>query len=165
MWPFNWKLSACTFTWCYLFFKILQNEICKFGRNLPLATFGSERVKWLCQTAACEGEARYVLKAVYQKQNWVEKARNASLPKYLITSRVVPSCSQTGWHIFVGRVRGHFYSFKILQVVIPTNFGEMQETSYRLTLIKREILYCLRIESRHKICGGCMHQEKIASIQ
>ena len=29
----------------YLFFKILQNEICKSSRNLPLATFGSERVK------------------------------------------------------------------------------------------------------------------------
>ena len=45
MWPFKWKLSAYTFTRCYLFLKILENEICKFGRNLPLATFGSERVK------------------------------------------------------------------------------------------------------------------------
>ena len=45
MWPFKWKLSACTFTWCYLFVKILENEMWKFGRNLPLATFGSERVK------------------------------------------------------------------------------------------------------------------------
>ena len=26
-------------------YKILENEIRKFGRNLPLATFGSERVK------------------------------------------------------------------------------------------------------------------------
>ena len=43
--PFKWKLSACTYTWCCLFFKILQNEIWKSGRNLPLATFGSERVK------------------------------------------------------------------------------------------------------------------------
>ena len=25
MWPFKWNLSACTFTWCYLFFNILQN--------------------------------------------------------------------------------------------------------------------------------------------
>ena len=48
MWPFNWKLSVCTFTRCYLFLKILENEIRKFGRNLPLATFGSERVKWKC---------------------------------------------------------------------------------------------------------------------
>ena len=45
MWPFKWKLSTCTFTRRYLFLKILENEICKFGRNLPLATFGSERVK------------------------------------------------------------------------------------------------------------------------
>ena len=44
MWPIKWKLSACTYTWCCLFFKILQNEICKLGRNLSLATFGSERV-------------------------------------------------------------------------------------------------------------------------
>ena len=44
MWPFKWKLSAFTFTWCYFFLKILENEIWKFGRNLPLATFGSERV-------------------------------------------------------------------------------------------------------------------------
>ena len=44
MWPFKWKLSACTFTWYYLFVKSLENEIWKFGRNLPLATFGSERL-------------------------------------------------------------------------------------------------------------------------
>ena len=30
---------------CYLFVKMLEKEIWKFGRNLPLATFGSERVK------------------------------------------------------------------------------------------------------------------------
>ena len=48
MWPFKWKLSACIYTWCYLFVKILGNEIWKFGRNLPLATFGSERVKEEC---------------------------------------------------------------------------------------------------------------------
>ena len=45
MWPFKWKLSACTFTWCHLFLKIFENEIWNFGRNLRLATFGSERVK------------------------------------------------------------------------------------------------------------------------
>ena len=45
IWPFKWKLSACSFIWCYLFVKILENEIWKSGRNLPLATFGSERVK------------------------------------------------------------------------------------------------------------------------
>ena len=45
MWPFKWKLSACTFTWCRLFLKILENEIWNFGRNLPLATFGSEGLK------------------------------------------------------------------------------------------------------------------------
>ena len=44
MWPFKWKLSACTFTWCYLFLRMLENEIWEFGRNLPLATFGIERV-------------------------------------------------------------------------------------------------------------------------
>ena len=44
MWPFGWKLSACTFTWCHFFLKILQNKIWNFGRNLPLAIFGSERV-------------------------------------------------------------------------------------------------------------------------
>ena len=27
MWPFKWKLSACTFTWCHLFLTILENEI------------------------------------------------------------------------------------------------------------------------------------------
>ena len=44
MWPFKWKLPACTFTWYFLFFKILENEIWKSGRNLPLTTFGSGRV-------------------------------------------------------------------------------------------------------------------------
>ena len=45
MWPFKWKLPACTFTWYFLFFKMLENEIWKSGRNLPLITFGSEKVK------------------------------------------------------------------------------------------------------------------------
>ena len=45
MWPFKWKLSAFTFTWSYLFVKILKHEIWKFGQHLPLATFASERVK------------------------------------------------------------------------------------------------------------------------
>ena len=44
MWPLKWKLSAFTYTWCNLFFKISQNEIRKFGRNLLLAKFGNERV-------------------------------------------------------------------------------------------------------------------------
>ena len=45
MWPFKWKLSACTFTRCYLFVKILENDIWKFGLNFPLTTFDSERAK------------------------------------------------------------------------------------------------------------------------
>ena len=45
MWPFKWKLPACTYTWYFLFFKMLENEIWKSGRNLPLTTFGSGRVK------------------------------------------------------------------------------------------------------------------------
>ena len=45
MWPFRWKLYACTLTWRHLFLKILENEIWNFGRNLPLATFGSEGLK------------------------------------------------------------------------------------------------------------------------
>ena len=53
MWPFKWKLSTCTYTWCYLFFKILQNEICKLTRNLPLASFGSETVKTPSQPIIC----------------------------------------------------------------------------------------------------------------
>ena len=53
MWPFKWKLSACTVTWCYVFFKILQNEIGKLGRNFRLATFGFERVKFLTLRSRC----------------------------------------------------------------------------------------------------------------
>ena len=37
MWPFKWKLPACTYTWCYLFFKRSENEIWTFGWTLPLA--------------------------------------------------------------------------------------------------------------------------------
>ena len=33
-----------SYIWCYLFLKILENEIWKFGPNLPLAAFGNERV-------------------------------------------------------------------------------------------------------------------------
>ena len=32
-WPFKWKLSACTYTWCYLFFKISQM---KFGNLVEI---------------------------------------------------------------------------------------------------------------------------------
>ena len=68
MWPFKWKLSACTFTWCYLFLKILENEIWKFGRNFPLATFGSERVNkgphaQLSQKGIKSGRRKWPLKA------------------------------------------------------------------------------------------------------
>ena len=53
MWPFKRHLYLNSHI-CYLFSKILQNEIWKFGRNLPLATFGSERVRtgktWGSQT-------------------------------------------------------------------------------------------------------------------
>ena len=45
MWLFKWKLSSCTYTRCYLFDKILENQIWKFGRNLLFVKFGSERVK------------------------------------------------------------------------------------------------------------------------
>ena len=45
MWPFKWKLPSCTFTWYLFVFTMLKNEIWKYGRNLPLTTFGSERIK------------------------------------------------------------------------------------------------------------------------
>ena len=45
MWPFKWNLSTSTYTWCYLFFKILQTNFGIFYQILPLATFGSERLK------------------------------------------------------------------------------------------------------------------------
>ena len=32
-WPFKWNLSTYNFTWCYLSFKILQNEIYEFLVN------------------------------------------------------------------------------------------------------------------------------------
>ena len=35
MWPFKWKFPSCTYIWCFLFLKILENEIWKFGWNLP----------------------------------------------------------------------------------------------------------------------------------
>ena len=43
--PFTARVLACTFTWCYLFFKISRNKIWKFGQKLLLAKLGSERVK------------------------------------------------------------------------------------------------------------------------
>ena len=43
--PFTARVLACTFTWCYLFFKISQNKIWKFGQKLLLAKLGSEKVK------------------------------------------------------------------------------------------------------------------------
>ena len=64
--PFKWKPSACTFTytWCYLFLTILENEIWKFGRNLPLTTFDSERVNYSSATTWFVAQ---------QVQTWVVK--------------------------------------------------------------------------------------------
>ena len=45
MWPFKCKLSACTFTWCCLFFRVWENEIVTFGWNFLLDKFGSEKVE------------------------------------------------------------------------------------------------------------------------
>ena len=43
-------IALCLYFHMMLFLvKILENEIWKFARNLPLATFGSERVKLNCQ--------------------------------------------------------------------------------------------------------------------
>ena len=74
MWPFKWKLSACTFTWCYLFFKISQSEISKFGRNLLLAKFGSEKLK-IQHNVNCAHDARSewsLIAANFAKKNeWV----------------------------------------------------------------------------------------------
>ena len=47
--------ALCLYCHILLFvFQILQNEICKLGRNLPLATFSSERVNKVC--FLCLGE-------------------------------------------------------------------------------------------------------------
>ena len=45
MWTFKCKLSACTFTWCCLFFRVWENEIATFGWNFLLDKFGSEKVE------------------------------------------------------------------------------------------------------------------------
>ena len=45
MWPLKWELPACTYTWYFLFFKMVENEIWKSGRNLPLTTFSSEHTR------------------------------------------------------------------------------------------------------------------------
>ena len=60
MWPFKWKLSACTYARCYLFYKISRNEISKFGRNLLLAKFGSERFNRKC---TIQKQVRYLFLA------------------------------------------------------------------------------------------------------
>ena len=42
-WPLTSnRVCKCTFTWCFLFFNILQNEIWDLLSNFA---FGSERVK------------------------------------------------------------------------------------------------------------------------
>ena len=56
MWPLKWELPACTYTWYFLFFKMLENEIWKSGRNLPLTTFGSEHTSiwYWSNNSACK---------------------------------------------------------------------------------------------------------------
>ena len=57
MWPFKWKLSACTFTRCYLFLTILENE---FGNLVETFLWGkSKRIQSkseeMVQTVLCAG--------------------------------------------------------------------------------------------------------------
>ena len=39
VWPFKWNLFASIWTWWYLFFSILQNEIWKFLSNFDYGQF------------------------------------------------------------------------------------------------------------------------------
>ena len=43
---------------------MLENEIWKFGRNLPLATFGSERVKEECVDDLAGERSNIVMKSL-----------------------------------------------------------------------------------------------------
>ena len=72
MWPFKWKLSTCTVAFCYLFCKMLQNEICKLGQNLPLATFGSERVN----DVVC----LYTDRSIWRNWHWITTLHKAVTP-------------------------------------------------------------------------------------
>ena len=54
VWPFKWNLSTCTYTWCYLFFKILRNEIWDFLLNFTFGHIwqwqGKNRTMWYVNT-------------------------------------------------------------------------------------------------------------------
>ena len=49
------------YTRCYLFYKISRNEISKFGRNLLLAKFGSERFNRKC---TIQKQVRYLFSSL-----------------------------------------------------------------------------------------------------
>ena len=68
MWPFKWKLPACTFTCYFLFFKILENEIWKSGRNLALTTFAVKGLILSCYLLYMPATNSCVFNAILGKQ-------------------------------------------------------------------------------------------------
>ena len=69
------------------FSKLKKNEIWKFGRNLPLATFGSERVKW-AKSVILELKPYILLKK--RSENSAQYITHSSLPS-------LPLCSAISW--------------------------------------------------------------------
>ena len=109
MWAFKWKLPACTFTWYFLFFKMLENEIGKSGRNLPLTTFGSERVNSLSGSHSLCHHTMLLVRGVFcgdiEKRGFV---RAFTLPWRVCALYWAPKCpySQGGAYLQISR-KGH----------------------------------------------------------
>ena len=96
MWPFKWKLSAYTYMWCYLLFKISQNEIWKFGQNLLLAKFGSERVKKRIPINA-DSDKRIQLSSILCPESTWEKIHHEGPIQFISSETRVELNWNFGW--------------------------------------------------------------------
>ena len=175
MWPFKWKLSASTFSWCYLFVKILENEMWKFGRNLPSATFSSERVNLFTTYGHFHLSPRWPLwrgSVVLGASTLVHLISHQTYP-YVSLSHVRPSwwARQLTWfhwitlynnsHELKGKQqRKHNYDkFKYLIVSLVTNMLTLTPEMAMDSLIEAPLS-----RSRHATCTLHAHGVKFCGL-
>ena len=175
VWPFKWKLSACTFSWCYLFVKILENEMWKFGRNLPSATFRSERVNLFTTYGHFHLSPRWPLwrgSVVLGASTLVHLISHQTYP-YVSLSHVRPSwwARQLTWfhwitlynnsHELKGKQqRKHNYDkFKYLIVSLVTNMLTLTPEMAMDSLIEAPLS-----RSRHATCTLLAHGVKFCGL-
>ena len=124
-----------------MFVKILENEIWKFGRNLPLATFGSERVKDLKPLVSLTNRNTFERAALNEKLRDIQGIGCRTIA-------AAPACDLVVEFVKLGS-RFLLWSFCYLQDVFNNVVlsPKVQVVLYRLCTFKIFVLSCFVILS------------------